>query len=431
MKRRKFIRNVGLGAAASLFPTILPAGTVFAKTGARKVNHVVFCLFAGGVRNLESVQKADGNLMPYTLIGNESISPDIAPGMSPFPPNNGTTLQEIGTLFKEFRYAQGPTGHYNAHSTAITGQYVLENVQIKEPPKTPTVFELYRKHNSPGQTANKVWWVTDSLGPYPYLNYSSYPGYGPSFGANTIQSLSIFNPDVFQVLGDPVSFHSSEMQKVDRVREFLDGQFKKPQGVLDTGVRNTPEDREAISAWLQQMLSEANSGQHLNPWGVGAMNGDMYNAFYATQILDAFEPELLVVNMQGIDICHTDFTRYCNQIRRADFALNKLWEFIQNHPILANDTVLIVAPEHGRNQQPNTIIDAYGRYAVDHTSDAMSREIFCLVAGPAGVVNRNQVISQVTGESIDIVPTIANVLGFDVDIPGGLLPGRVLNEAFV
>jgi hypothetical protein len=77
------------------------------------------------------------------------------------------------------------------------------------------------------------------------------------------------------------------------------------------------------------------------------------------------------------------------------------------------------------------LIDAYGRYAIDHTSDAMSREIFCLVAGPAGTVNRNQVITQQTGESIDIVPTIANILGFDVDLPGGFLPGRVLNEAFV
>ena len=65
MKRRKFIRNLGLGTAATIgVPYLLPSGRLFAATGVRKANHVVFCLFAGGVRNLESVHKNDGNLMP-------------------------------------------------------------------------------------------------------------------------------------------------------------------------------------------------------------------------------------------------------------------------------------------------------------------------------------------------------------------------------
>lgn len=432
MKRRTFIRKAGMTAAGvALFPTILPAGTVFAKTGARKVNHVVFCLFAGGVRNLESVQKIDGNLMPYTLNGSESISPDIIGGMSSLPMNNGSTLQSESTFFKEFRYAQGPTGHYNAHGTAITGNYVLENVQIKEPPKNPTIFELYRKHNSSSNSALNAWWVTDSLGPYPALNYSSYPGYGSVYGANMIQPLSVFNPRSYQVLGDPLNFHSTDEEKAAMLREFLDGQFKAPEQALATGIINTAEDADLLDQWIQTMLQESNSGLHANPWGVQPMNSDMYNAFYATRILNAFEPELLVVNMTGIDVCHTNFTQYCNNIRRADYALGKLWDFIQSHPVLANDTLLIVAPEHGRNLNPNTLQDQYGRYALDHTSDEMSREIFCMVAGPSSVVNQNNVISQVTGESIDVAPTIANALGFDVDIPGGLLPGRVLTEAFI
>jgi arylsulfatase A-like enzyme len=68
---------------------------------------------------------------------------------------------------------------------------------------------------------------------------------------------------------------------------------------------------------------------------------------------------------------------------------------------------------------------------MDHTSDATSREIFCLVVGPPGKVVQGQNITQVTGESIDIVPTIAHVLGFRDSIPQGLLAGRVLNESFI
>jgi phosphoglycerol transferase MdoB-like AlkP superfamily enzyme len=95
---------------------------------------------------------------------------------------------------------------------------------------------------------------------------------------------------------------------------------------------------------------------------------------------------------------------------------------------MANNTILIAAPEHGRNQEPNTVIDAFGRYAIDHTSDAMSREIFCLVVGPAGKVVQGQTIAQQVGQSIDIVPTIAHILGFHGDV-AAMLPGQVLNQA--
>ncbi|MEN9919007.1 MAG: hypothetical protein RL662_1443 [Bacteroidota bacterium] len=74
-------------------------------------------------------------------------------------------------------------------------------------------------------------------------------------------------------------------------------------------------------------------------------------------------------------------------------------------------------PEHGRNSTPNTVMDSYGRYALDHTNDAMSREIFCLILGPAGIVKQNQVITSIEGESIDVVPTIADILGFYNGIP--------------
>ena len=60
----------------------------------------------------------------------------------------------------------------------------------------------------------------------------------------------------------------------------------------------------------------------------------------------------------------------------------------------------------------------------------MSREIFCLMTGPSGKVIQNQVINQVQGESIDVVPTIAKILGFYDDV-SGMLPGQPLNAALV
>src|SRR5689334_1828199 len=110
MKRREFLKKGAMATAGAIAaPYILPSGRLFAATGARKVDHVVFCLYAGGVRNLESVHMNDGNLMKNIFSGNTPISSDIAGGMQSLPNSPlGQPLQSLGTLFKEFRYKSGP-----------------------------------------------------------------------------------------------------------------------------------------------------------------------------------------------------------------------------------------------------------------------------------------------------------------------------------
>ena len=74
MNRRKFMKSLGMATAGAFAaPYILPSGRLFAATGSRVANHVVLCLYAGGVRNMESIDKAEGNLMPNILRGTESI----------------------------------------------------------------------------------------------------------------------------------------------------------------------------------------------------------------------------------------------------------------------------------------------------------------------------------------------------------------------
>ena len=432
MKRRSFIKKAAVATAGLITaPYILSSGRLFAKSGTRLVDHVVFCLYAGGVRNLESVQKADGNLMPYSLSGTESISGDIAGAMSSLPERLGSPLQSFGTLFKEFRYASGPTGHYNGHTTALTGNYTINEINLKQSPKYPTVFEYYRKHSEPSKSALNAWWIADSLGPYPQLNYSEYPGYGPLYGANYMQPGSLISPTAFDVIGNPKSFGEKEFDQAEELRSFFNSQFdKKASG--DSAVSNTLEDQLRIQAFIQDVYSNRIL-EYSDPWGIGTqnVNNDVFNLFAASKVLEEFKPELLVVNMQGVDICHSNFTQYCDNLRKADFALYQLWNSIQQIPEMRDNTLLIAAPEHGRNLEPNTVIDGYGRFAIDHTNTDTAREIFCMILGPQGIVNQNNSISSVAGESIDVVPTIARALGFYDDIPRGMLPGRFLEEAFI
>jgi hypothetical protein len=431
MERRKFIRNLGLGAAATIgVPYLLPTGKLFAATGARKANHVVFCLFAGGVRNLESIHKADGNLMPYTLKGNEGISSDIVSGIDFVPQNTGLTLQEQGTLYKEFRMKYGPTGHYGAHATAMTGVYTGENLNINANPQYPTIFELYRKHNSPAMTAKNAWWVSNSLGPYAHLNYSSYEGYGADYGANFIQPGSIISQDGLDNLGNSRVYTNAEEEKINSLRGFCDAHFTSQYNGAANSIINTEAGKKEIESFINQCFADV--GQFVDPWliGQGLYNNDMRTVQFAEKIIKEFKPELLVVNMQNVDVAHDNFTEYVSNLQKADYALAHLWNTIQSTTGMAEDTILIAMPEHGRNSEGNGLYDAYGRQALDHTNDVMSREIFALVLGPNGVVVKDQVFANEKGESIDIVPTIANILGFDNDIPGGLLNGNVLTESF-
>ncbi|HLG34675.1 MAG TPA: twin-arginine translocation signal domain-containing protein, partial [Bacteroidia bacterium] len=228
MKRRDFVKKVGAATAGAFaIPYILPSGRLFAATGMRRANHVVFCLFAGGVRNLESVQKAEGNLMRAMLNGTEAITADIAGSMTPLPNSPlPLPLQNYGTLFKNFKYGFGPTGHYNGHTCAVTGAYTTTDLSIKDNPTNPTVFEYYRKHNSPQQTALNAWWVSNTLGPYPALNFSKYPGYGAAYGANFIAPTSLISTAGYNAIGTPHTFTSQEEAVVNNMRGFMDGNFQ-------------------------------------------------------------------------------------------------------------------------------------------------------------------------------------------------------------
>ncbi len=431
MKRRDFLKQAGMAVAgAYVVPYILPSGRLFAATGARKANHVVFCLYAGGVRNIESVQQADGNLMTAMLNGSGSISADIASAMDPLPSSPLTSaLQNYGTLFKEFRYKEGPTGHFNGHTVAMTGAYTTNDIVIKANPKVPTIFEYYRKHNSPQQTALNSWWVSNTLGPYPALNYSNAPGYGAIYGANFISPTSIYNGPGQATIENILSLSNNENDAMLKLRSFVNQNFNKSYVDGSAGVTNTEADALLINSFISDMFLQTNPA----PWGISPniMSNDMYNIYFAEEILKRFKPELMVVNMQDVDVCHFNFTQYANNLRKADYSVAHLWNTIQNTPGLANDTIMIIAPEHGRNLTGNNSIDAYGRRALDHTADVnvtqgdqMARQIFCMVVGPPSVVKQSltldvNAVQQPLGESIEIVPAIANILGFDTNIPSG------------
>jgi hypothetical protein len=441
INRRTFLKRSALTTAgAFVAPYILPSGRLFAASGNRLVNHVVFVLFAGGLRNQETVHKmylqgqgmaTGGNIMPNMLSG---AIPSSNLLYNPWTPALGSPLQNSGTLFKEMRYNSGPTGHYNGHTVAMTGKYTATGLNLNINPEFPTIFEYYRKHTMPLPQAKNAWWISEGLGPYPSLNYSRHPEYGAIYGANYLNPGTVFGVG-FNYLNTASGFQPDDVDRLNQMKGFLDNNFERTASDLP-GIINNRADKEAIKALLTGIASGSLPIEFPLPAGQGfnELTGDLVNIAAAWKVLDAFAPELMVVNTFNSDVCHTDFTSYLNNMHKADYGVGWLWNKIQSHPVLANDTIMICMPEHGRNMQANGIFDGNGLGAFDHTGDANSREVFALVVGPSGIVNQGNVVgtaSNPIGETVDIVPTIAHILGFHNAIGGMGLDGQILQQAFV
>jgi hypothetical protein len=91
---------------------------------------------------------------------------------------------------------------------------------------------------------------------------------------------------------------------------------------------------------------------------------------------------------------------------------------------MAGKTTLIVMPEHGRDLEPNPIMDDNDWFAYDHSgNNENTRRIFSLMAGPnvdAGL--RVGGVNNPIGDASDIVPTIADLFGIkDTVMSKGLL----------
>jgi hypothetical protein len=170
-------------------------------------------------------------------------------------------LQNYGTLFRQFRYKEGPTGHYNGHTVAVTGQYVSTDLNIREAPRNPTIFEYYRKHNSPQQTALNCWWVANTLGPYPALNYSSDPNYGAGYGANFISPNFLISQDGFNALGNPASFTSNEQAAFASIRNFANGNFDQSYTNPSAGITNSVQQKlRKLQQFISDLYAKAQSG---------------------------------------------------------------------------------------------------------------------------------------------------------------------------
>ena len=423
--RRQFLKNSALAAGGLLAaPYILPSGRLFASSGNQLAKHVVFVMFGGGVRQQESVLQRyledsqpgtdgvnPGNIMNNLLEGPPPVQKIVygttteLPGDTPLPMVLDSTLQSQGTLFKEVHCQTA--GHYNGFVSLLQGNTVSTQ-GLRQKPVFPTIFEYVRRHM--GAPASKVWFIGNGLGnSTPLLNHSVSDTYGVRYGANMFIPPTTFGTPGRNSFNKGKVWHpEEELPHIYKMKFFLDEYYKNVGGVLDD-IENSAEEKYDIKQFMKQQYAL----------------GTSTNVFTATEaVLRRYKPTLLALNMSGVDVCHGSFTSYLSAMHSADNQIAKLWNTINSIPEMAGNTAIIICPEHGRNLNPNPILDQNGWKGYDH-SDANSRRVFSLMAGPG--IPQNVVQGEegaAKGLSADCVPTIAHLLGIkDEVMNAGYLAG--------
>ena len=431
MKRRDFVKKAALaGVATTAFPYILPSGRLFARTNAELADHVVYVLFAGGVRHQEAMLKQylagsqglniEGNIM-YNMINGAppdrkivyGTTPAGEPdGSSPIPKLLGQTLQDQGLLFPEVTAQNG--GHYGGMTSLLTGnRSTAQGLKVR--PNSPTVFEYLRRHR--GFKASDIWFVGSGIGnSFPLLNSSGHPQYGTQYGANFVAPSVTFGADGQQVLSNAKIYHpQEELEPIQRMRAFLNNTFRIKNGEVD-GIRNDEVEKAHIKKFIREIFQKKASG------GLARApisdSGDLQSVSYAAEVMKYFKPRLTVVNLANVDGCHGNFTGYLRSLHRADHAVGWLWDFIQNQiPEMSGKTILLTTPECGRNLNPNPIQDENDWYSYDHSGDFNTQRIFTQMVGPN--VPRGMIVGSEAnriGRATDNVLTIAEIFGIKDDV---------------
>ncbi len=440
MKRRNFIKTSTLASAGTLsMPYLLPSGLLSATTKPPLAEYVVFVLFAGGVRQQESVlqrylaegqnENVEGNIM-YNMLTGAPPNDKIAYGLDdtvnniiggiPIGPILQTPLDQIGTLFPEVRFSKGGAGHFNGLSTGVSGNYDFTQ-GLRSRPTSPTIFEYLRRHA--GFKATDTWFVSVNIsGSRTLLNYSANEDYGRRYGGNFIAPTTTFGSPGMEHFMNFKNYHpETEWGNILEMREFLNQNFQ--QGGLEIShLYNDNDEENNIKEFVRNTFQKVNSGSVLLP--PVNDNGDLKTIGFAVEILNWFKPKLMVVDMTNIDVCHGDYTSYLKNLHRADHGVGFLWREIQRIPEMAGKTTMIVMPEHGRDLEHNPIQDDNDWYAYDHSgNNENTRRIFSLMAGPGidgGLRVGNPEMP--VGDASDIVPTIADLFGIKDIVAGkGLL----------
>ena len=361
--RRNFLRTVaGMGAVTSVFgPGPLRAATT------RKGRKTVVVTFGGGARDDETFSQDGQENIPHLL--NE--------------------LAPQGTFFSQV-VNRGILGHYVATASLATGVYETFNNFAAVSPDNPTVFEYFRRDlNRP---ATDAWVIAPSNG-FNRIGESARRGYGQGLGAGVILPKRLLAAALSQ---------GTHAQYQHLLRDNYETPLYAPS--LEGREINLDQIASILSVSVSDFTAHAQT----------LSSPDELSVYVAKQLMRQVAPSLLWITLHDIDIAHSGaFSLYLQGIRRSDRLCADIWKTIQSEPEYKDKTTLLILPDFGRDSD----MDSGGNGFQHHrTGDPLSRTTWMLALGSG---SRQKTIVDRPVESVDLVPTIGALLGFDARFSQG------------
>jgi len=353
--RRDFLRDAAGVAVGSAL-----VSRSWARATGPKPRKAIVVTFGGGARDQET----------FVLEGQENI------------PNLMRELIPQASFFTQV-VNHGILGHYVATASLATGVYETFNNFAAVAPQSPTVFEYFRKDLK--RASSDAWVVAPSNG-FNRIGESSHRSYGPGFGARVILPKRLLT--------------AATSGKHSSYEHLLRDNYETPYF--------TPELEGSEFELRQLEMILKLSVDDFKTHAQTLSSPDELSVYVARQLMRQVAPSLLWITLHDIDIAHAGaYSLYIEGIRRTDRLCSELWKAIQSEPEYAGNTTLFILPDFGRDSDD----DAAGNGFQHHrTGDALSRTTWMLVAGP-GV--RQNVVHDHAVDSIDLVPTLGSLLGFN------------------
>lgn len=293
---------------------------------------------------------------------------------------------------------RGILGHYVATASIATGVYETFNNFASVPPDNPTVFEYFRTGLK--RPAADCWVVAPSNG-FARIGESGHRSIAHGKGAGVILPKRLLS--------------SALAAGADRIRyeHLLHDNYETPV------YTSTLTGRQIELNQLAEVLKL--SVEDFTAHARALASPDELSVYVAKHLMRTLSPSLLWITLHDIDVAHSGtFSLYLSAIQHCDRLCADLWRAIQKDPEYADKTTMFILPDFGRDSD----IEAGGNGFQHHrTGDPTSRTTWMMVLGPG--IRQNVVIDRPV-ESIDLVPTLGSLLGFETKYSRGKTIHEVL-----
>ena len=367
--KRTFLQAAGLLVAGMMFPR---GHAEMAPRAVGDTNHKILLVVIGGVRRAETFSREGLENIPH-------LSSDLLPR----------------SLFYLHARNEGVTAHFNAISSILTGNWQRLDDWGKVAPKTPTLFEQFRKCGHLDR--NETWVIASNKALTSLIGASSDSNYGPSYGANVVFPKQLMLMAVEEALRSGRTANMADRNKVQaELEKAMQGSNYEGLGwnVFEAAGQLDPLVEGSIKNAIASFVRDG-----------GPTSGDELTFFMAREIMREFSPKALVVAFSDVEAAHLgSYSLHLAGIRAADRLAYQLWQEVESNPAYRGKTTMVILPEFGRDPDGSSTNGFFNHRA--HEESTIDTWMMALGAA----VQKPQIVERPI-RHIDICPTLTGLLG--------------------